>query len=124
MTCASKHFASSSIALVVIGLKQSKYKSKGVSPRQCYKLRCFTIPSRPGRFQPWPEDALLNVAQKFLTKLDELGAQEGISTFPLPVDIPCKIQLKLPARLKSQSVRVSFAQRVCLPGQPCKAGHC
>ena len=35
--------------------------------------------ANPGRFQPWPEDALLNVAQKFLAKLDELGAQERTS---------------------------------------------
>ncbi|CAE7610116.1 ODA11 [Symbiodinium microadriaticum] len=36
-------------------------------------VNCTTI----DWFQPWPEDALLNVAQKFLTKLDELGAQDS-----------------------------------------------
>ncbi|CAE7882670.1 ODA11 [Symbiodinium sp. KB8] len=49
-------------------------------------------------FQPWPEDALLNVAQKFLTKLDELGAQDSparlaiVDFFPHSFEALCNVK--------------------------------
>ena len=97
------HWSLEAIGLY-IGLKQVHVEFKASTKAMLYRevaVLCDSAGSvsRPGRFQPWPEDALLNVAQKFLTKLDELGAQEGISTASRRAFSTASARQDSPARL-------------------------